>query len=123
MARILVVDDAAITRTMLRDVLEKAGHTVVEAADGDAAVAVFRDAPAQAAFVDIFMPGKEGLATIRELLELCPGLPIVAISAGSTFTDTETLGWAKSYGAAHTLAKPLKAAAVLDTLRQALGGS
>ena len=122
MPRILVVDDAAVTRTMLRGVLEKAGHQVIEAADGDAALAAFRQTPAQAAFVDIFMPGKEGLATIRELLELAPGLPVVAISAGSTFTDTETLGWAKSYGAAYTLAKPLKAAAVLDTLRQALGG-
>lgn len=121
MARILVVDDAAITRTMLRAVLERAGHTVTEAADGDAALAAFRDTPAQAAFVDIFMPGKEGLATIQELLELAPGLPIVAISAGSTFTDTETLGWAKSYGAAEVLAKPLAAEAVLSALARLLG--
>jgi CheY-like chemotaxis protein len=120
-ARILIVDDAATTRTMLRDILEKAGHSVVETADGDAAMRAFRETPTDAAFVDIFMPGKEGLATIKELLELRPGLPIVAISAGSTFTDTETLGWAKSYGAAFTLAKPLKAAAVLETLTMALG--
>lgn len=121
MARILIVDDAAITRTMLRDILEKAGHSVVEAADGDAAMRAFRETPADAVFVDIFMPGKEGLSTIKELLELRPGLPIVAISAGSTFTDTETLGWAKSYGAAFTLAKPLKAASVLETLDQVFG--
>jgi CheY-like chemotaxis protein len=120
-ARILIVDDAAITRTMLRDILEKAGHSVVEAADGDAAVRAFHETSADAVFVDIFMPGKEGLATIKELLELRPRLPIVAMSAGSTFTDTETLGWAKSYGAAFTLAKPLKAAAVLETLTLALG--
>jgi CheY-like chemotaxis protein len=119
--RILIVDDAAITRTMLRGILEKAGHQVAEAADGDAALAVYRDNPAQAAFVDIFMPGKEGLATIKELLELAPALPIIAMSAGSTFTDTETLGWAKSYGARFTLPKPLSAAAVLDTLKQIFG--
>jgi CheY-like chemotaxis protein len=117
-ARILIVDDAAITRTMLRGILEKAGHQVAEAADGDAAIAAFRETPAQAAFVDIFMPGKEGLATIKELLELAPSLPIIAMSAGSTFTDTETLGWAKSYGAKYTLPKPLAAAAVLETLGQ-----
>lgn len=121
MARILVVDDAAITRTMLRSILEKAGHTVTEAPDGDAAVAAFRNEPADMAFVDIFMPGKEGLATIKELIELRADLPVVAISAGSTFTDTETLGWAKSYGAQYALPKPLAAAAVLDTLAQALG--
>ena len=121
MARILVVDDAAITRTMLRGILEKAGHQTVEAADGDAALAAFRETPAQAAFVDIFMPGKEGLATIKELLELAPSLPIIAISAGSTFTDTETLGWAKSYGAKHALPKPLSAGAVMDVLGQILG--
>ena len=118
MARILVVDDAAIIRTMLREILEKAGHVVEEAEDGDAALDAFRRQPAQAVFVDIFMPGKEGLATIKELLELSPGLPIIAISAGSTFTDTETLGWAKSYGAKCTLAKPLKAGEVLEALRQ-----
>jgi CheY-like chemotaxis protein len=122
MARILVVDDAAITRTMLRGILEKAGHTVAEAADGDAALADFRAHPADLVFVDIFMPGKEGLATIKELLEIRPQLPVVAISAGSTFTDTETLGWAKSYGARHALAKPLQAAAVLDIVREVLGG-
>ena len=64
------------------------------------------------------LEGKEGLATIKELLELAPSLPIIAISAGSTFTDTETLGWAKSYGAKFTLPKPLAAAAVLETLGQ-----
>ncbi|EFL52800.1 response regulator receiver protein [Solidesulfovibrio fructosivorans JJ]] len=122
MARILVVDDAAITRTMLRDILEKAGHTVAEAADGDAAVAAFRESPADMAFVDIFMPGKEGLATIKELLEMRPGLPIVAMSAGSTFTDTETLGWARSYGAKCALAKPLQAKTVLEAVAQALVG-
>ncbi len=120
-ARILVVDDAAITRALLRGVLEKAGHTVVEAPDGDAGLAAFRERPADAAFVDIFMPGKEGLVTLRELLELAPRLPIVAISAGSTFTDTETLGWAKRYGAAEALPKPLRAADVLAVLDRLLG--
>lgn len=122
MARILVVDDAAMTRTMLRSILEKAGHGVDEAADGDAAMALFRDQSFDLAFVDIFMPGKEGLATIRDMLEHRPGFPIVAMSAGSTFTDTETLGWAKSYGASFALPKPLNADAVLETVRQALGG-
>ena len=121
MAHILVVDDSAITRTMLRGILEKAGHTVDEAADGDAAVALSGQHRFDAAFVDIFMPGKEGLATIRELLQMRAGMPIVAMSAGSTFPDTETLGWAKSYGAAFALAKPLRAEIVLATLAQALG--
>ena len=121
MARILVVDDAAITRTMLRSILEKAGHGVEEAPDGDVAMGMFRERHFDAAFVDIFMPGKEGLATIREMLELRPGFPVVAMSAGSTFTDTETLGWARSYGAGYALPKPLRAEAVLDTLRQIFG--
>ena len=121
MPRILIVDDSAVTRAMLRAILEKAGHQVTEAADGDAGLAVFREHPSQAAFVDIFMPGKEGLATIKELLEIAPALPIVAISAGSTFTDTETLGWAKSYGAKYALPKPLAAAAVLDVVKRIFG--
>ena len=121
MHSILAVDDSPSMRKMVSFTLTGAGYQVVEAADGDAAIAAFRETPAQAAFVDIFMPGKEGLATIKELLELAPNLPIIAISAGSTFTDTETLGWAKSYGAQYTLPKPLAAAAVLETLGRIFG--
>ena len=56
MARILIVDDAAITRAMLRGILEKAGHQVAEAADGDAAIAAFRETPAQAGSQPVYPP-------------------------------------------------------------------
>ncbi|NCC25747.1 MAG: response regulator [Deltaproteobacteria bacterium] len=121
MARILVVDDSEMIRLMLRRILEDAGHQVLEAQDGNQALEVFASSPCDLAFVDIFMPGKEGLSTIRELLGKRPSLPVAAISAGSTFTDTETLDWARNYGAAKTLAKPLSEAKILETVAELLG--
>ncbi|WP_027182990.1 response regulator [Desulfovibrio inopinatus] len=117
MATILVVDDSALIRTMLKGILSGQGHTVLEAVDGEDALQVFAEKGADLVFLDIFMPGKEGLQTIKELLETSPGLPIVAISAGSTFTDTETLSWAKNYGAKMTLPKPLEAREVINAVK------
>ena len=120
MATIMIVDDSAVFRTMLRDILEEEGHTVVEAVDGNDALLQYEKHRPDMAFVDIFMPGKEGLSTIKELLEKRPSFKIVAVSSGSTFTDTETLEWAKSYGATRTMPKPLDPTQVAQVLRELL---
>ncbi|AGW15103.1 response regulator transcription factor [Megalodesulfovibrio gigas] len=120
MALILVVDDSDIIRMMLREFLEAEGHQVLEAADGLQGVAQAGQQTVDLAIVDIFMPGKEGLSTIKELKAARPQLPVVAISAGSTFTDTETLDWAKDYGADRTMPKPLDRQIVIATVRELL---
>lgn len=120
MARILVVDDSALIRTMLRDFLEGAGHLVEEAEDGHRALDLAKASPPEMAFVDIFMPGKEGLTTIKDLKAARPGLPVVAMSAGSTFTGVETLDWARDYGADRAMAKPLDREAVLTVVGELL---
>jgi len=107
MARIMVVDDAEIIRVFFSKLLSRQGHEVITANDGVEALEKYRESPADLVFMDIFMPRQEGLATITELLKLKPGLPIVAMSAGSSFTDLETLSWAKDYGAKQIVAKPL----------------
>ena len=66
------------------------------------------------------MPQKEGLETINELLTQRPGQKIVAISGGSSFTDTQTLQWATSLGAMDAIAKPLDTARVLTVVREVL---
>lgn len=120
MATILVVDDSELIRMLLKDFLEAEGHQVVEAADGGQGVALAASKTVDMAFVDIFMPGKEGLTTIKELKAARPGVPVVAISAGSTFTDTETLDWAKDYGADRAMPKPLDRALVLQAVAELL---
>jgi CheY-like chemotaxis protein len=121
MARILVVDDAEMIRVFFSTLLSQQGHEVVTASDGVEAVDQFKKQPADLVFMDIFMPRQEGLATITELLKIRPGLPIVAMSAGSSFTDLETLSWAKDFGAKKVIAKPLDVDEVLDSIASLLG--
>ena len=67
MAQILVVDDDAHIRDVVRFALEKAGHQVREAADGRAALADFAVSPADLIVLDILMPEVDGLEVCREI--------------------------------------------------------
>jgi two-component system OmpR family response regulator len=67
MARILVVDDDAHIREVVRFALEKAGHQVSEAADGRAALAEFAASSADLVVLDILMPEVDGLDVCRDL--------------------------------------------------------
>ncbi len=108
MATILIVDDSALIRTMLKGILVGAGHSVIEAADGDEAIRIYSEQGADLVFLDIFMPGKEGGQTMKELLDASPQLPIVAMSAGDSLADSDILSRAKNNGARVTLEKPLE---------------
>lgn len=106
MYHILVVDDDAIMRDMIRSYLEAAGHDVIEASNGRDALAKHRLKPADIAVVDIFMPTKDGIETILELRRTPPCPRILAISGGGEIGGLEYLSYAKVLGADGTLAKP-----------------
>ena len=61
MARILIIDDDKMVLNMLRQILEGAGHTVVEAPNGEVAMRLWREQPADLIITDILMPEKDGL--------------------------------------------------------------
>ncbi|MBI2970532.1 MAG: response regulator, partial [Gammaproteobacteria bacterium] len=67
MARILVVDDYADFREVVRLLLERQGHEVLEAEDGIEAVQVCRNSHPDLVILDIFMPGKDGIETLWEI--------------------------------------------------------
>lgn len=82
MARVLVVDDAAFMRKVLTDALAAGGHEVVgEAGDGNAALLAYKDLRPDLVTLDITMPEKDGLATLRELVEIDPDARVVICSA------------------------------------------
>ena len=103
MARILVIDDEYTVRGVLRRLLERAGHEVAEASDGNEGIDLCRQAPPSLVITDIIMPGKEGIETIRELHRDFPQIKIIAIS-GSGY---RYLGCAEEFGALRTFSKPL----------------
>lgn len=99
MAHILVVDDEAPLRGVLRRGLERQGHTVSEACEGAEALRVCRNAEVNLVLLDIYMPGKEGIETIRELHRDLPDLKIVAMSGGGRCGYLDVLETARKLGA------------------------
>ena len=77
MAKILVVDDDAAVQMTIRILLERAGHSVVVAGDGRKGLAVFETGEFDLLFLDIFMPGMDGLETMRMVHQQQPLIPII----------------------------------------------
>jgi CheY-like chemotaxis protein len=66
MARILIIDDDSAVRVAIRLLLEREGYEVVDAEDGRAGIAALKASVFDIVICDIFMPGMDGLETIRE---------------------------------------------------------
>ena len=120
MAYILVIDDDDQIRALLQQVLERAGHKVVSAADGNQGIKLFRAQAADLIITDIIMPEKEGLETIMELRRDFPEVRIIAISGGGRMKPDEYLHLAERCGAHRTLTKPFWREELLAAVRECL---
>ena len=107
MSRILVVDDDDQVRTVLRLILERAGHTVSDAADGHQALAEFRNEVPDLVITDIVMPEMDGIETIMELRRHHGDVKIIAVSGGGRVHPHDCLNWASKFGVDYTFTKPL----------------
>jgi len=82
MARVLVVDDAVFMRRMVADALTKGGHEVIgEAANGTEAVQQYQELRPEVTTLDITMPEKDGVTTLREIMFFDPAARVVMCSA------------------------------------------
>ncbi len=106
MAKILLVDDDDSIRKMLRIVLTRMGHEVVDLANGSLAWAAFQARPADLVIMDLIMPEKEGLETIRQFKRNGAKTKILAISGGGRMDASDLLVIAEQLGADKVLAKP-----------------
>jgi len=119
MARVLIVDDAAFMRKMLRDVRAQAGHEVVgEGANGAEAVAQYQSLRPDIMTLDITMPEKDGLTALREILSMEPAAKVVMCSALGQ--ESKVLEAIKA-GAKDFVVKPFQPERVLDAIGKALG--
>ena len=116
MARILVIDDDRQVRTLLRMILEREGHEVIEAPDGKVGIELYRNEPADVVITDIFMPEKEGLETIMDLRREYPEVKLIAISGGGRLKPHEYLVVARKLGARFTLTKPFERDGLLEAV-------
>lgn len=119
MGKILVIDDDEFVRSLVTRALEREGHTVVTAPDGESGLERFRGGAFDVVVTDILMPGKEGIELIMELRETHPDTPIVAMSGGGGATGSAgPLQDARLLGADATLSKPFE----IESLRRMVNG-
>jgi CheY-like chemotaxis protein len=121
MSRILIVDDDPSFRTMLSQMLERAGYEVQEAENGNAALAAYSRQSSDLIITDLVMPEKEGIETIMEFRRTNPQAKIIAISGGGRINPEVTLDLARKLGANRCLAKPFTQREILDAVAQLLG--
>lgn len=120
MTTILVVDDSAMSRRMLRRILEAAGHSVLEAEDGLAALERYALERPALVLLDMTMRGMHGLEVLDQLRALDPEARVVVASADIQRSTRELVAQG---GARGFVAKPFEAERVLEAVRQALGGA
>jgi DNA-binding NtrC family response regulator len=106
MASLLVIDDEPQVLSLLRKMLEQAGHTVHLAEDGRKGLKVLNDHDVDLVITDIFMPDVEGIELIRLLKREHPMVKIIAISGGGGLIGLDCLPIARKLGADNALAKP-----------------
>lgn len=116
MKRVLVVDDAAITRIMLKDILEKNGFEVIaEAKDGNEAVRMYKTHQPDIVTMDITMPQTNGIEALKEILDYQPDAKVIICSA---LGQNTIVAKAIKMGASDFILKPFKAARVLQSVNR-----
>lgn len=121
MARILIIDDDEVARLTTGAMLEADDHEVAYAPNGQVGISMYAGQPYDVVVVDLIMPVKSGVRTIRELRVMDPGARVIAMTGAAP----EDLAVAAELGAVHSLIKPIDAErlrAMVDSLLQAEPG-
>jgi len=120
MARILVVEDDLPVRAVIRRMLKAEGHDIFEASNGEEAIEIYKNEIVDLLVLDILMPVKEGLETIKELKRDYPDVKIIAISGGGKVSPPYYLDLAMKFGAQKTFAKPFAWKKLIGTVNELL---
>jgi DNA-binding response OmpR family regulator len=125
MPRILVIDDDQSVRDAIEALLRHQDCVAVLADNGNIGSMTFEKSEFDVVMVDIFMPGMNGLETIKGFRERAPTVPIIAMS-GFRFRNSMTpapdfLGMAAKLGAAYCLRKPFGPQQLMAAINACLG--
>ncbi|MEL3957233.1 response regulator [Caldifermentibacillus hisashii] len=116
--RILIVDDAAFMRMMIKDILVKNGFEVVgEASDGAQAVEKFKELNPDLVTLDITMPEVDGIAALKQIRAIDPNAKVIMCSAmGQQAMVIDAI----QAGAKDFIVKPFQADRVLEAIKKTL---
>lgn len=117
--KVLIVDDAAFMRMMIKDILTKAGYEVVgEADNGLKSIEKFNELSPDLILMDITMPEMNGIDAVKAIKRIDPNAKIVMCSAmGQQAMVIESI----QAGARDFIVKPFQADRVLEAVRKVLG--
>jgi CheY-like chemotaxis protein len=119
MKTVLIADDKATSRELVRTVLEKSGYTVVEAADGIEALRNARESKPDLIILDLHMPGLDGFGVVQEIRldKDLAATPVMALTASAMQGDRER---ALSAGFTSYIAKPIQLSALRSEVERML---
>ena len=119
--RIMIADDNPDTLSFMQVALEQAGYEVQTAPEGAQALALLAKRPADLLITDVFMPGQDGIETLRDCKIRFPQTRIIVMSAGGgSGRKLDYLPAAALIGADATLRMPINVDQLLDTVREVL---
>lgn len=121
MARVMVVDDSPTDKEFLKQILTRAGHSVLEAASGLDAIAMARSQRPDCVVMDVVMPGMNGFQATRMLTKdpETAAIPVIVVSSKDQETDRL---WALRQGAREYIVKPVKEAELIGKVQGVLAG-
>ena len=116
---ILICDDAAFMRMMIKDILTKNGYNIAgEAENGAKAVERYAEVKPDLVLMDITMPEMDGIAALKKIKELDPNASVIMCSAmGQQAMVIESI----QSGAKDFIVKPFQADRVIEAVRKVLG--
>jgi two-component system chemotaxis response regulator CheY len=117
--KILIVDDAAFMRMMIKEILTKNGYEVVgEAQDGKEAVAKYKELSPDLVTLDITMPEMDGLGALKEIRQFDQNAKVIMCSA---MEQQAMVIDAIQAGAKDFIVKPFQADRVLEAIKKVIG--
>lgn len=118
-AKILIVDDNDLMRTLLRSILRNEDYQIIgETRNGALALEFIERSKPDLICMDVMMPEMDGLEALKAIKETYPGIAVVMITGNPSVDNVQE---SIQSGANGFIVKPFNAAKVLDTLKQALG--
>ncbi len=117
--KVLIVDDAAFMRMMIKDILSKNGYEIVgEAADGQQALDLYKEHQPDLVTMDITMPEMDGITSLKEIKKINPDAKVIMCSAmGQQAMVIDAI----QAGAKDFIVKPFQADRVIEAVSKTVG--
>lgn len=117
MKKVMIVDDAAFSRNIVRQMVEAGGYQVIEASNGNESLELYKTEKPDAVTMDLLMPDMDGMDAARKIMEIDPNAKIIVCSTDKQKYRQDE---ARELGATGFIAKPVDPEELIKTLKNIL---